>query len=305
MAQSATLQFRLMTYNIGGGRKSFANARGDFQKSLEAILELITDIQPDILMLQEATDYQDADGTWVSVLDQIARAGNFGSHYYFGPTLTMREHMHVGKPILVEGVFCDWQDWRQGNAAFCRRGFVRLSDPAKAGLPRNVPIYRPPVYEGNRDTDPRYTLLARMNQGPQFPFVMGVHLTTLVGERGSPVLPEEAQRAQVIRVGQARQLLDLIRRHLLEREELVFLLGDFNAENTEPCMTVLENEGGFVRLAPSGGPHQTHPKASDAVDHILVYPRSRLVDYQCWTVNTELALNASDHLPVVADVIVT
>jgi endonuclease/exonuclease/phosphatase family metal-dependent hydrolase len=138
---------------------------------------------------------------------------------------------------------------------------------------------------------------------------MGVHLTTLLGERdsrgrGLRARLEEVQRAQDIRVAQARQLLNLIRGHLLERGELVFLLGDFNAENTEPCMAVLENEGGFARLAPSGGAHQTHPKAPDAVDHILVYPPSRLVDYQCWTVNTDLARSASDHLPVVADVVV-
>ena len=37
-------------------------------------------------------------------------------------------------------------------------------------------------YEGSRDSDPRYVILARIKQ-PPYPFVVNLHLTTLVGER--------------------------------------------------------------------------------------------------------------------------
>jgi len=298
MAQSRCSRFRLMTYNIGGGRRDLAS-------DPVAVLEVVRSISPDILVVQEATDHQDADGTWFSDSEQIARAGGFGQHYCFGPTLTMMEHIHVGKSIMVRGLFRDWQDWRQGNAVFCRWGFVRLSDTAQAGAPRNVPLYRPPRYEGNRDTDPRYALLARANRAPSFPFVVGVHLTTLVGERDPDKLPGRPEQAQSVRTAQTRRLLDLVREHLLQRGELVFLLGDLNATVDEPCIAaLLEAEGGFVRLQPDSASLATHPKVADAIDHILIYPGHRLVEYRCWIADSAIAREASDHLPVVADVTV-
>ncbi len=292
------MQFRLMTYNIGGGRK-------DFGSKLAAILEVAKEVSPDILVAQEATDYQDADGEWFSVADQIAKAGEFGSNYAFCPTLTMKEHMHVQKAVFVNALFNDWQDCRQGNAVFCREGFTRLGDTSKSGYPRNIPLYRPPVFEGNRDTDPRYAVLARVNHPPLFPFIVGVHLATLLGERAPKDIPGKAEQAQIARLAQVRRLLDLMRQHLLDRGELVFLLGDFNAVSSEISIASgLEKEGGFVRLVPTNGALATHPKVTDAIDHIFVYPAERLVEYKCWTVDTDSARNASDHLPVVAEVTV-
>ena len=178
-------------------------------------------------------------------------------------------------------------------------------------MPRNVPIYQAPLYEGNRDTDPRYALLARINRAPVFPFVVGVHFTTLVRERerpgGSRALPGRAEEAQILRFRQARRLLDLLRTHVLETGKVVFLLGDFNAVDSEPCISrVLEKEGGFVHLKPSGDPNGTHPKAAEPIDHIFVYPADRLIGYQCSVVDSPpIAKQASDHLPVVADVVIS
>ena len=274
---------------------------------LSSLIEVIKEASPDILVIQEAAEFQDADGAWHSVLSQIARAGEFGKHVHFGPTICMREHMHVRKFLFVRGIFSDWRDWRKGNAILSRWEFVRLGDPSKPGVPRNVPLYRTPLYQGSRDTEPRYALLARINRAPVFPFVLGVHFTTLVAEReqeGEPLpLPGRAEEAQILRLKQAKRLLDLLRIHVLERGEVVFLLGDFNALAGEPCIaSVLEAEGGFVRLIPAGGPDATHPKVLGPIDHIFVYPRNRLVEYQCWIVDSATARQASDHLPVVADV---
>jgi endonuclease/exonuclease/phosphatase family metal-dependent hydrolase len=293
-------QFRLMTYNIGGGRKNFGSVVND-------IIEVIKKASPDILVVQEAAESQDADGVWHSVVSQIAQAGEFGKYTYFAPTLSMREHMHVRKALFVHGLFNDWQDWRQGNAVLSRWEFVRLSDPSKPGMPRNVPLYLTPLYQGSRDTDPRYALVARVDKAPIFPFVVGVHFTTLVGEReregGPRPLPGRAEEAQSLRFKQAKLLLDLLREHVLQPGKVVFLLGDFNAVASEPCISsVLETEGGFVRLIPAGRQNTTHLKALDPIDHIFVYPRHSLIEYQCWIVNSPTAQQASDHLPVVADV---
>jgi endonuclease/exonuclease/phosphatase family metal-dependent hydrolase len=131
----------------------------------------------------------------------------------------------------------------------------------------------------------------------------------LVAEReqeGEPLpLPGRAEEAQILRLKQAKRLLDLLRVHVLERGEVAFLLGDFNAAANEPCIaSVLEAEGGFVRLIPAGGPDATHPQVLGPIDHTFVYPRNRLLEYHCWIVDSATARQASDHLPVVADVTV-
>ena len=46
----------------------------------------------------------------------------------------------------------------------------------------------------------------------------------------------------------------------------------------------------------------TFPKISEPIDHIFVYPSNRLIEYECWIVDNPITQQASDHLPVVADV---
>lgn len=302
MKEQRTIQFRLMTYNIGGGRK-------DFGSELDQILEVVNEVSPDILAVQEAAEWQDADGVWHSTARQLAEAARFEENFCFGPTLSMREHMHVRKARFVDAVFRDWEDWVQGNALFSRWGFVRLSDTSREGRARNVPLHKVPIYKGNRDTDPRYALLARVDKPPVFPFVVGLHLTTLLGERTTreylsnserALIKLKTEEAELIRYKQVKRLLDLLRHHVLEAQELAFLLGDFNAEADEACLSVvLEDEGGFIRLAPRNFEDSTHPKSQRPIDHIFVYPERRIVKYDCWLVDDE---GASDHSPVVADV---
>ncbi|MBN1812396.1 MAG: endonuclease/exonuclease/phosphatase family protein [Anaerolineae bacterium] len=294
------LAFRLMTYNVGGGRNP--------SPSLSHIIEVIEGISPapDVLVIQEATEFLDADGDLHSDLSQIAQAGEFGQHAYFGSTLSVRENMHVQKNLFIRAVFRDWQDWRQGNAVLSRWEFTRLSAPSIPGVPRNIPIYQTPLYQGNRDTDPRYALLTRINRAPAFPFIVGVHLTTLVGERGQNADPDKIEEAQKLRAEQTKRLLDLLRKHVLEPKELVFLLGDFNAVASEPCISsVLEKGGGFVRLAPAEELSTMRREAPEPIDHIFVYPGDRLVDYRCWVADSPTARRASDHLPVIADIVVS
>jgi endonuclease/exonuclease/phosphatase family metal-dependent hydrolase len=295
-------RFRLMTYNIGGGRKDLGSQPDD-------IAQVIEQVSPDILAIQEAASCQDADGVWHSLLSQVAKAGAFGNNAHFAPALSMKEHMVVQKGLFVHGLFNDWQDWRQGNATLSRWEFVRLGDPSQSGTPRNVPLFRAPLYEGNRDTEPRYALLSRIKAPHLAPFVVGLHLTTLVGEReregGAHPQPERLEAAQALRVQQAKRLLALLQDHVLARGEVVFLLGDFNAPASESCITsVLVDEGRFKRLNPTNDQEATHSEAIEPIDHILVYPGDRLIEYRCWIVDTPLAREASDHLPVVADVTV-
>ena len=184
-----------------------------------------------------------------------------------------------------------------------------MATASQAGTPRNVPLFRMPLYEGNRDTEPRYSLLSRIGSPDLAPFVVGVHLTTLVSEReregGPRPLADKLEDAQDLRVRQARRLLTLLKEHVLARGEVLFLLGDFNAPASEPCISsVLVGEGGFRRLVPENEQTGTYPKVVEPIDHILVYPDDRLTEYRCWIVDTPQAHAASDHLPVVAEVVI-
>jgi endonuclease/exonuclease/phosphatase family metal-dependent hydrolase len=299
MEERQVSRFRLMTYNL-------RRITQDLTSNFANILEIIETVSPDILVIQEAIAYQDAGGDWHSNVKQFLEKGTISKyHLFLGPTLSMRENFDVRQSIYVEGKFKDWRDWRYGNAILSRWDFVRFGDPSKPGQPRNIPLHRVPLYLGNRDTEPRYALVGRVNCSPFYPFVIGVHFLTLLGERGQRHIPGKAEEVELLRVKQARRLLDLLRRNVLQPRELAFLLGDFNAAANELCISaILEKEGGFMRLVPQNNEVPTHPRVADPIDHIFVFPPERVMEYECWIIDSPMAKKASNHLPVMADVVV-
>ena len=297
MAKQQDSRFRLMTYNTGGARK-------DLGSNFASIVEVIKEISPDILVMQEATEYQDAEGNWHRDGTRIMGKVDF-KHYFFRPVLSLTEHLDVRKQIFVDNIFKDWLEWQQGNAILSRWDFVRLSDPSKSGQPRHVPLYRVPLYQGSRDTEPRYALITRIDHSPTYPFVVGIHFSTLVGERGEQCIPGKSGEGELLRVEQARRLLNLLREHVLQPRKLVFLLGDLNATADESCVSaILEKEGGFMRLTPQNGEMPTHPNVSEPIDHIFVFPPERIERYECRIIDNRVTQKASDHLPVLAEVVI-
>jgi endonuclease/exonuclease/phosphatase family metal-dependent hydrolase len=283
--------YRPMTYNLGGGH-------GD----LEAAAQVVRDARPDILALQEAIRVQDADGQWRSDLDAISQAFAAPPYVHYEPTLTLAEHLDVTKRPMAQAVFADDFDWQHGNALISRWPFHRLGDRSLPGAPRMVPLFRPAVYQGDRDTDPRAALIGRVGRSPHYPLVVGLHLTTLVGERGERVIAGKPEQAAAMREEQTRRLLILLQEHALARGEIVFILGDFNATVDEPAIrSVLLGEGGFVFLRPENDPG-THAEVRQPIDHILVFPRARVAEFRCRVIDSPQAHRASDHLPVLAEV---
>ncbi len=303
---------RLMTYNIGGGWKEIPLLQRGGGKSKDnpttqrQIIATIKKINPDILGVQECTEWVDANQVKSSFCEQIAKATNFGRSYFFGETISMKENMQVKKTMMIYGLFHDWQNWAQGNAVYSKFGFSRLGESDKAGTPRNVPLYRPAIYEGTRDTDPRYAIVSRIKFPPIYPYLVCLHLTTLIGERGgeSKEIPGKSAEAQMLRFLQMKTLFDLLRSKIKEKE-VIIILGDFNADDREACISSVFTsiEPGFVRLVPKNDRIRTHPEAEKSVDHILVYPSDRIARYDCWVDESETAQAASDHLPVVADIV--
>lgn len=295
-----TLNLRVATLNIGGGEKTFEEFTHDTQQSRQEALEmLVRRLDADVLCLQEVTQYIDADGATHSLMDHINNAGKY-DYAFYGKTVSMDTHMQVKKEVMVKGIFNDWWNWSKGNAVHARMPFARLSDPTRPGLPRNIPVFRPLAYEGNRDTDPRFVLLTRLKAAP-FPFIATLHLSTLVGERPPEAIPQKIEQAHLMRFQQISRFLDLVRKFILEQNEPLIVAGDFNAMEDEYSLThLMDSTPGLVRLRPENdGP--THPVMEKAVDHIFFYPRERLVDYACRIESGDLSRRASDHLPVVAD----
>jgi len=295
------LTLRIMTLNLGGGVKNFSGEPDETTSKNEALLDLLFQLQPDVLCVQEIAQYTDAEGLKHSMVDLICNGGEYSFHCY-GETLSMKHHMQVKKDLMVNGLFKDWWDWSKGNAVFSRLPFARLGDPTREGVPRNVPIFQPLRYEGTRDTDPRYVILTRLKRSP-FPYLVNLHLTTLIGERGEAKEDAIVARAQQLRAEQISQVISLLSENILQKGLPLLLAGDFNANPDEPALQLgLEAEHGFVRLAPSND-IPTHPEAG-AVDHIYFFPGSRLLSYSCQVVASDLAHRISDHLPVLADVVI-
>jgi endonuclease/exonuclease/phosphatase family metal-dependent hydrolase len=295
------VEMRVATFNISGGEKTFENVSQDTLHGRREALEImVRRLDADLLCVQEVSQYIDADGVTHSLMDLINQAGNYDYSFY-GKTVSMETHMQVKKDVMVQGIFNDWWNWSKGNAIHARLPFARLGDSTRPGVPRNIPLFQPRSYEGNRDTDPRFALLTRLKQ-PPFPFVSTLHLTTLIGERPPQILKNKVEKSHLMRYQQIRRFLDLVRDHILQENAPLILMGDFNAPADEFCIShLLESESGFVRLRPENdGP--THPRLEKAIDHIFFYPGDRLQSYECWIETGDLSRRASDHLPVVADI---
>ena len=295
------MTLRVATLNISGGLKAFEDSpNATHQSRLQAMNLLVNQLDPTVLCLQEVSQFVDADGVMHSLLDEIKNAGEYPAAY-FGRTVSMETHLQVKKDVIVKGIFNDWQDWSKGNAILSKIPFSRMGTPEQPGTPRNIPLYQPPIYKGNRDTEPRFAILARL-QKPPYPFIATLHLTTLMGERHPPLTKNKIEESHFLRDQQVRQLLDLVRLHILETDQPIVLAGDFNAPRQEFCIAhLLESENQFVRLKPEKE-GTSHTGIPEAIDHIFFYPRKRLVDYRCWIETSDLARRASDHLPVIAEI---
>jgi endonuclease/exonuclease/phosphatase family metal-dependent hydrolase len=298
-SQSKLKSLRVMTLNLGGGVKNFDDSLDTPLTKSQLLTKLIEEIHPDLIGLQEVSQYLDADGKMHSMLRQV-QEGSRLEHRYYGETLSMTRHMMIAKDVMINALFSDWYDWSKGNALLSRYPFSRLSDTRIEGAPRNLPIFQPLTYEGTRNTDPRYVILARLMKAP-YPFILNLHLTTLVGERGPRAWQDTIDAARLTRSQQITRVLSLIESHILEKSEPMILMGDFNAPPEEYTLKeMLVSERGFVRLAPEQD-ISTHESAG-MVDHIFFSPKSRLKGYTCEVVDSDLARQVSDHLPVVADV---
>lgn len=294
----STQTYRLMTYNIGGGRDPETSPR-------DLIAQVIREAEPDVLAIQEAVRRQDFDGRWHDDVEALRLLLGEDACAVFAPTVTLQAHLHTRKKALLDALYADDRDWQMGNALISRWPFHRFRVPDQPGPPRDVPLFRPKVYEGTRNSDPRSALLARIGAAPDYPIVIATHLTTLLGEREKLPVPGVAELAAALRLEQTRQIAALITDEIRASGQIVFLMGDLNATLEEASIRqVLIEETGFLAFDPGPDCPGTHPKVKQPIDHVLAFPAERIEDYACRIVDTETSRAASDHLPVCIEVAV-
>ena len=300
-----------MTYNIGGGGLNK-------KEKLERVKTLIHEVNPDLLAIQEAIEWQASDGQLQSDIKNIAKATPF-KYSYFGPTVSVKEDMEFDKAETIREIFIDYSEWVMGNAIFSKSPFIDLGDGEKLGSPKNITIYNPQKYLGSRDTEPRHIILSRQKIKSLNTNLICCHFTTLVGERlnihspytklsinAKKALKEKKGEAELLRVAQAEQIVQSINKYFNKINPVIFLAGDFNAIKSEPAIeSILVGKANFKMLIPENDQVYTHIEALEPIDHIFFYPAHRLVDYKCWIIDSKLADTASDHRPIVADIKIT
>jgi endonuclease/exonuclease/phosphatase family metal-dependent hydrolase len=109
--------------------------------------------------------------------------------------------------------------------------------------------------------------------------------------------------ARLTRSQQISRVLGLVEEHVLIQDNPLILMGDFNAQVDEYSIKdMLERDHQFVHLAPAEN-IPTHVNAG-AVDHIFFFPARRLISFETHIISSALAHSVSDHLPVVADIVI-
>jgi len=270
----------VMTYNI----------HGEAGMKLASIAAILREANPDVIGLNEIRRYWWRHDGHVDHAEWLARRMGM-KHHYFGLTLDSDLDPHPTK----------WQeDWRkgyrkiqQGNAILSRYPFSGLSTDIGSFTSQNCPIAvlisQPTRYAGNRNTEPRNCLVAKLKLDHKLRcYFLATHLATLTEETESPARKAEASK---IRCQQVNRILKIVR--MLQGHPII-LIGDFNAEPGSPEINLLK--GTFTDA--SVGIDYTYLKDGTKIDYIFVSEGIEVVS--CIVPEIDELEQASDHLPIMA-----
>lgn len=278
----------------------------------------------DLVGLQEVIQVYDAAGDVVR--DDLAalqqQGGLSGYQSFFFPHLDSTQQSHYKKwPILFPEYYERGYRIQHGNAVLVRKEHPLrdlLLDDQSGSVTGQVVPWTSAFYGGNRDTEPRSLLLARVRlQHRRFVLFACTHLTALTEEnkdgRRAPT-----ERAKHIRKRQIAWIVEYIQSYRAERrktceerdepyqEEPLLLVGDFNALPKELEESRL-SELNLEEIEPTEGPSFTHRKHQIRID--LIYASKsitgnavRVIDLNA--LETVADRRISDHHPVIAELAV-
>lgn len=292
------IELKAMTYNIAGGNRKN-------QQSLPRCIDVIAQEKPGFVALQEATRSKKLGGKWTIDAKTIAKTVGY-PYWCFDKAISLESHFHIGNTKMVDAIFNDMEDVQYGSALLSSYPFLSLDqDLDTPGKPRWLRIFNAGFYAGNRDSESRYVWLARLKIADLNPYVVSLHLSTLIGERGVGASLEKQRIADGLRLEQLRSILDLLREKVLRTNLPLLLLGDFNVQVGNPehrIIDLLERQERFVWLKPNNEDAYSHLGHKTLIDHLFAFPVERIDGYTAHVVDSASSRMASDHLPVTATI---
>jgi endonuclease/exonuclease/phosphatase family metal-dependent hydrolase len=276
------LFINVITYNIRYG--------GETEEQLAGIAAILEKVNPDVIGLNEVRRYWWGHDGYIDHAEWLAQRIGI-MHHFLGVTIDSDRDPH---PVKWHK---EWHKgyWKiqQGNAMLSRYPFGDLSTNnggfTSQSCPMAIQINDPTHYVGNRDTEPRNCLVAKLKLDDEREcYFLTTHLTRLTKEMESPARKAEASR---IRCKQVERLLKITRK--LQGQPIV-LVGDFNAEPSSPEISLLK--GTFTDA--SVGIEYTHLEDRTKIDYIFVSEGMEVVSRM--VPESDGLEQASDHLPIMA-----
>ncbi len=316
MKQNEKMTIKVATANIAGAARE-ETADPCKYKMLGSIFSGV-----DIIGLQEVLKVVRPDGSVCrDDVKELQNSGLSGYESFFFPHLDSRQHSH---PLKWEGdgttksAFRSYYDQgchiQQGAAILvkpphCIYDFWR--DRPGSAIGQIIPWYcdAPTFYQGNRDTEPRSLLLARIRLKNKFVLFCCTQLTTLKEESQkvsgkAPRVP--TPNAIAIRTNQINWIVRYIGNYQAARQEKepIILVGDFNAKPTAQELQPLVSNLDLERVFPEGDP-ATHRGYEIPIDLIFATKATlsgsaRITDLEDW--ETSPGGRISDHHPVIAEI---
>lgn len=308
-----TTPLKIATANIAGGARQEAADPNKF----EALSELLCNGDVDITGVQEVVKVYDSYGRVIR--DDIEKlTGSTGCKGFFFCILDSTIYSHPGKwgsPIF-KPYFDKGCRILQGAAIVLREDHS-FADFFGNGRPGGCPVVSqvipwyakeegPVFYQGNRNTEPRSLLLARIKIKELHVLFGATQLSTLTGERSSP--PEEAMRKKAVQL--RKEQLEWICRYMDScrqaaqafpgaDSDATFLVGDFNAEEDE--LDAHLDRWDVKRIPVSDGAAATHRKHGVIIDHICASMEGKAKIMDLGRLEKDKGKRISDHNPVFAE----
>jgi endonuclease/exonuclease/phosphatase family metal-dependent hydrolase len=276
----------------------------------------------DIIGLQEVVKVVRPDGSICrDDVKELQNGGLSGYESFFFPHLDSRQHSH---PLKWEGdektrsafrsYYAQGCHIQQGAAVLVKqphRIYDLWRDRPGSALGQIIPWYldAPTFYQGNRDTEPRSLLLARIRLKNKFVLFCCTQLTTLKEENQK--VSGKTQRIPTpsaigIRTNQINWIVQYIKNYRAARqeEEPIILVGDFNAKPTAQELQHLVSNLDLEGIFPEGDP-ATHRGYEIPIDLIYatkatLFGSARIVNLEDW--ETSSGKRISDHYPVIAEI---
>jgi len=297
----------------------------------QQIKQLISQTQPDIILLQEVIRYGHKKADQND--QQVNELFDTPDGYYYQVSISIDTLQNCYPPLwdkirksgewdkttyLGHGLGILWRKELLHSSLWAVSKEQLISGPV---LEKETVRFETGLFSGNRDTEPRMAVVAHFNHNGEDIFIVNFHLTTLKGEREG--FPERDQYGSQIRQNQLDTILNgivsrlntdrhqqLKKRNKRTKPGLWLLGGDLNA-TIQSAEALKLSQRNFARVCsdiPTKRPTKKGNESKDAkikVDYLFAGPlyyacQPQHISQSNMTYQVLYDLDISDHYPIVA-----